>query len=77
METESSLNSSSTSLCDYLICTKTLLILFVLIYACLFKFKTPLQFYVKFGTYSAIVIAMAIVFAPVAAIRPLSTKNIE
>lgn len=76
METESSLNSS-TSLCDYLICTKTLLVLLLLVYVCLFKFKSPLQFYVKFGTYSAIVIAMAIFFAPVAAIRPLSTKNIE
>lgn len=46
------------------------------VYVCLFKIKNPLQLYVKYITYVSITMTVAVLFTPIAALRPLNPKNI-
>ncbi len=48
----------------------------ILIYVCLFKFKNPIQLYVKYTTYVVITMMVALLFAPIAALRPCNPENI-
>jgi len=57
--------------------TSTLLAGFLLLVVCLFKFRNPLQFYIKFGVYMAVTILYSTLFLPVFLFRPNSTKNIS
>lgn len=58
-------------------CWKIFALCFLALYITLFKFKTPLQFYVKFATYSIISMTYSLVIIPFLFIRPNNCKNIE
>lgn len=57
--------------------TQLSIMTFLVIYVLLFKLKNPLQFYVKYGTYLILIMFVAIIMIPIAAIRPLNSKNVE
>lgn len=66
--------SDSHSCCS---CWKTYVACFILLIAVLFKFKNPLQFYVKFAVYFCMTMSFAIFALPFTMLRPTNSKNIE
>ena len=54
-----------------------LTIFLVLALVLLFKIRTPLQFYVKFGVYVVMTIVYSMFVMVFALLRPNNTKNIE
>lgn len=57
--------------------TTTILVTFLCVYFILFRFKNPIQFYVKFATYVIIVMVYSVLLIPFAIFRPNNARNIE
>ena len=58
-------------------CWFTLVIGCILVFTMLFKYKNPLQFYVKFSVYVVMTMIYAMCFIPIAMFRPNNARNIE